>query len=36
MIRTTYYIPKIRAIDYIVGQHYRRYRHKLRHRIDCD
>ena len=35
-IRTTYYIPKIRAIDYIVGQHYRRYRHKLRHRIDCD
>ena len=35
MIRTTYYIPKIRAIDYIVGQHYRRYRHKLRHRIDC-
>ena len=29
MIRTTYYIPKIRAIDYIVGQHYRRYRQIL-------
>jgi hypothetical protein len=36
MIRTTYFIPKIRAIDYIVGMHYRRYRHKLRHKIDCD
>ena len=34
MIRTTYYIPKIRAIDYIVGQHYRFYRHRLKHRID--
>ena len=34
MIRTTYYIPKIRVIDYLVSQHYRKYRHKLRHRIE--
>lgn len=34
MVNTTYYIPKIKAIDYICGQHYRRYRRKLKHCIN--
>ena len=34
MANTTYYIPKIKAIDYICGQHYRRYRRKLKHCIN--
>ena len=33
MVNTTYYIPKIKAIDYICSQHYRLYRRKLKHRI---
>ncbi len=32
-VNTTYYIPKIKAIDYICSQHYRFYRRKLKHRI---
>ncbi|MBQ9187813.1 MAG: DNA-binding protein [Clostridia bacterium] len=33
MVNTTYYIPKIKAIDYICSQHYRFYRRNLKHRI---
>lgn len=33
LVNTTYYIPKIKAIDYICSQHYRFYRRKLKHRI---
>ena len=33
IVNTTYFIPKIKAIDYICGQHYRFYRRKLKHRI---
>ena len=33
MIRTTYFIPKVRAIDYIVSRHYKKYRSKLKHRL---
>lgn len=34
MIRTTYYIPKEKVIDYLMSPHYRKYKTKLQHRID--
>ncbi len=34
IIRTTYYIPKEKVIDYLMSSHYRKYRNKLRHRIE--
>ncbi len=34
MIRTTIFIPKSSAIDYIIGTHYKTYKRKLKHRID--
>ncbi|MBR6314788.1 MAG: DNA-binding protein [Clostridia bacterium] len=34
VIRCTYYIPKICAIDYLMSLHYRRYSKTLKHQID--
>ena len=30
-INTTYYIPKVKVIDYLLSQHYAEYRLKLKH-----
>ena len=32
-IRTTYYIPKEKVIDYLLSDHYMKYRFKLKHGI---
>lgn len=32
-IRGTYYIPKVKVIDYLLGPHYMQYRFKLKHGI---
>ena len=32
-IRGTYYIPKVKIIDYLLSPHYMQYRFKLKHRI---
>ena len=32
-IRTTYYIPKEKIIDYLLSDHYMKYRFKLKHGI---
>lgn len=34
IIRTTYFIPKEKVIDYLLSPHYRRYKSKLHHRIE--
>ncbi len=34
MVRTTIFIPKQCAFDYIVSEHYRKYKNKLKHTID--
>ncbi|MBQ7728673.1 MAG: DNA-binding protein [Clostridia bacterium] len=34
MVRTTYYIPKEKVIDYLLSPHYRSYKKKLHHRIE--
>lgn len=34
VIRTIYYIPKEKVIDYLMSQHYRKYREKLKHKIE--
>lgn len=34
IIRTTYFIPKEKVIDYLLSPHYKRYKNKLRHRIE--
>jgi hypothetical protein len=34
IIRTTYFIPKEKVIDYLLSPHYRSYKKKLRHRIE--
>ena len=33
MIRSTYYIPKKYVIDYLLSNHYKKYRQELKHRI---
>ncbi|MBQ1675592.1 MAG: DNA-binding protein [Oscillospiraceae bacterium] len=32
-IRCTYYIPKVKIIDYLLSKHYMEYRMKLKHGI---
>ena len=32
-IRGTYYIPKVKVIDYLLSSHYMQYRFKLKHGI---
>ena len=32
-IRGTYYIPKVKVIDYLLSPHYMQYRFKLKHGI---
>ena len=33
-IHTTYYIPKEKIIDYLLSDHYQKYRSKLRHGVN--
>lgn len=33
-IRTNYYIPKEKIIDYLLSDHYQKYRSKLRHGVN--